>query len=79
MVGSPDDNPFMLSGRIGHLEDATLNLEEPGAQGGQIAVGIPDLMQKLPGGDTKRLADFGHDPLLCLPVFIPEYPGLIPR
>jgi len=77
MIGSPDDNPFMLPGRIGHLEGTPLNLEEPGAQGGQIAVGILDLPQELPGGEAEGFADFGHDPLLRFPVLIPEHPGLI--
>jgi len=77
MVGSPDDNPFMLRRRIGHLDDVSLNLEEPGAQGGQIAVGIPDLMQKPSGGDTQRFSDFRHDLPFRFPVLIPEHPGLI--
>ena len=77
MIGLPDDDPFMFPGRIGHLDIAALDLEEPRAQSGQIAVGTADLMQEPSGGDTQRFPDFRHDPPLRFPIFIPEYPGLI--
>jgi len=77
VIDLPDDNPFMLRRRIGHLDIAALDLEEPRTQGGQIAVGIADLMQEPSGGDTQRFPDFRHDPPLRFPIFIPEHPGLI--
>lgn len=74
LVGLPDHGPFMLSGHITNRDPALLHLVEPGAQGGQVAVGPGDLLDKDPRHGAGP--DGAFESAFAQVVLGPEDPGL---
>ena len=76
IVCLPENDPFMLCGRFGHLDLAVLDFIHQRADRAEIAIGAVDLAEQVPGGCREIFTDASQKAAFGLAVFMPDNAGL---